>query len=353
MRKKIPERGLICAETVSILVVEDHEVIIPPLMIIRPVAAHKKYRRLLNKDLDALFAPKKRGKKKRACPACSKSVPKHFLKRAPYVMCGSCCLVYMDSLPGNDEVNSYYRSSASASFFHEFVLAPTAAVRRKNLFNARLDWMAQFMKSRTGVCLDVGASIGTFVEALRSRRFTPIGLELNAQALSIGRHKGLPLVQNLDELDDHLDGRFLDAVTAWEVLAHVPEPIAYFKTIVKRMKKGAYFFLTTPNTASAEYGILKENHPNFVFPFLQLFSPGSIRIFFKKVGLKVVALDTPGNMDLENIRAHLPENSDLPDFAQKILKSEEPWARDFRSRLQESLKSSGLSGHMRVVARKV
>ncbi len=324
-------------------------------MSIRPEKAHAQYRTLLQKDLKSLFLKTKGRIKKRACPLCSESKHKVYLKKGPYHTCTGCGLVYLAALPTDECINSYYQSSASASFFHEHVLLPSASLRKKEFFLERIEWMKTFGVSPHPRGLDLGSSIGTFVEVMKDHAWESFGLEPNGKALELGRNKGHQLFQNAEELSSALPKHSLDLVTAWEVLAHVPDLIPYLKTILSFLKPGGFLFLTTPNVASPEYWILKESHPNFVFPFLQLFAPDTIALLLDKLGFEIVSLETPGNMDLENIKTHLPlkRQAICPDYTRKILLSDEPWALTFRKDLQASLKAARLSGHMRVVAKKM
>ena len=92
------------------------------------------------------------------------------------------------------------------------------------------------------VLLDVGCGVGRFLAAARSIGWKCRGIDVSKKAVEIGRTgAGLDLsCQTLDELRAAND-RF-HAVTAFEVLEHVREPVELVTSAMAVLHNGGWFF---------------------------------------------------------------------------------------------------------------
>jgi SAM-dependent methyltransferase len=98
--------------------------------------------------------------------------------------------------------------------------------------------------------LDVGCGVGRFLIAARSVGWKTRGIDVSKKAVEIGvSETGLELsCESLEELQA-AKNRF-HAVTAFEVLEHVREPVELIRAAFELLHDGGWFFCTVPNRES-------------------------------------------------------------------------------------------------------
>lgn len=96
--------------------------------------------------------------------------------------------------------------------------------------------------------LEVGCGSGYFLEQLSQNNTDVSGIELNEQAVSIAKSKGLFVSRiNLNELVlNELES--FDAVCSFQVLEHIAEPKEFLVSLVDLVKKGGKIILSVPNS---------------------------------------------------------------------------------------------------------
>jgi SAM-dependent methyltransferase len=101
--------------------------------------------------------------------------------------------------------------------------------------------------------LDVGAGDGAFANFVQDRGYEVAATEPSATARRAASNRGVAAVERLEELG----GRRFDAVTAWHVVEHVPDPVALLSAMRETVAPGGAAFVAVPNFASrdlARYG---------------------------------------------------------------------------------------------------
>lgn len=137
--------------------------------------------------------------------------------------------------------------------------------------------------------LDVGCSAGQFLNALKGRVKTRIGLELNADDVAFIR-KRLDFSVYNEPIEQVCikEGPF-DLVTALQVLEHVEHPVDFLRHLGKNLKKNGYLYLELPNIDDVLLSQYKvSGYIDFYYrePHLSYFSAKTLARALKEAGFK-------------------------------------------------------------------
>lgn len=186
-----------------------------------------------------------------SCPLCAAPARPWFVKAGRTVArCASCRVVFVpEGLARTPSGATIYEADAPvflADGNDEYYLDDES-----NLASARdkVRWVRAFVRDGARV-LDVGSGFGHFLEAA-SANFAATGLELGPLAVERARLRfGVScVVGSVYAMPEALSGPF-DAVTAWDFIAHVPNPAAALAAMARVLRPGGHIFLSTPDARS-------------------------------------------------------------------------------------------------------
>jgi len=110
-------------------------------------------------------------------------------------------------------------------------------------FRRRLQRLAQVLPGR-GRLLDLGCADGFFLELARAEGWQVFGIEVSRPMAEEASQKlGIPIVSSLQELPRQP----FDAITLWEVIEHLPEPVITLSQLREWLHPGGVLMLSTPN----------------------------------------------------------------------------------------------------------
>lgn len=157
--------------------------------------------------------------------------------------CSDCGLAYVSDPPTESELRRYY--SFALGYHTEFTTSETA--RREHLARG-LEYLPYLTRHiRRGRLLDVGCSAGFFLEVARNAGWEVAGLELSSDTAELGRNLfGLPI--EVGNLQSHpFEAGSFTALTLWDVIEHLPDPLAALRSARDLLAPGGYIALSTPN----------------------------------------------------------------------------------------------------------
>ncbi len=100
--------------------------------------------------------------------------------------------------------------------------------------------------SKPGRLLDIGCSLGYFVEAAAARGWQASGVEISPHASAEARKLGLDVRTGTLE-DAGFANESFECVTMWDVLEHVPDPIAHMMEVRRVLAPGGLVVIGTPD----------------------------------------------------------------------------------------------------------
>jgi SAM-dependent methyltransferase len=139
-----------------------------------------------------------------------------------------------------------------------------------------------------GRILDVGCASGLFLKMVAGEGWAVEGIEpseMQYRAAStalagVGRvHCG-----TLEETD--LPGATFDAITVWDVLEHVPDPVGFLTRCKCLLKPEGKLYLNVPNLDSKEARLLGKRWPLLLAEHLNYFNRSSLTACGRKSGLE-------------------------------------------------------------------
>ena len=192
------------------------------------------------------------------CPLCgsARQQPEPAPNAVALLRCQDCALVFAPSLAVPEQL--YDRAYGEGAEYAEYLELAEAARNR----SVHLTWaMRHFFRAAPAPAkiLDVGCSTGSFLVAAKRKGWTTAGVEISAAAARVCRElTGASVV--VGTIDAHPREAAYDAVTAWEVLEHVPDARAFVSSCVHLLRPGGAFAISVPNWRSPWMKRSKHSH---------------------------------------------------------------------------------------------
>ncbi len=287
------------------------------------------------------------------CPVCNKSNISLFVNKYGFNMdkCVDCGLLFCNPYPTDEQVHYYYNSEMK-KFENEFFME--SFEKRIQIFLPRIELIKKY-KSR-GALLDVGSSIGIFVEALNQSihefNITCCDISLDACKQLEARYPDIKILNQ--------DYRFLgnvnkyDVVTMWDTVEHIVDQNELFSSVRDVLLLNGVFIFSTPNTNSFEWITAQENHVQILPPgHVNLMNIDNISILLDRHGFELLDYFTPNpSLDIDYVlkvagQEHIPPQNVGVFLDTKLVD------KSFRLSFENLLINKKLAGNIVVVARKL
>ena len=226
------------------------------------------------------------------CPICQSHQATPFYSKYGYtiVECAACDMRYVSPMPTLEELTAHYQNAAyfegeSEQGYLNYVDMKKALLPH---FRRRLQHIEAQLPQR-GKILDVGCAAGYFLEAARQRGWQISGLELSQEmAHNAEQLLHVPIYTALDAVPD----RDFDAITLWEVIEHLPDPIDTLRQLRDRLRPGGQLMLSTPNNGHWQAFRSKEQWIGYRPPsHLQYFMRETLADALRRVGFERIAIN--------------------------------------------------------------
>lgn len=181
---------------------------------------------------------------------------------------------------------------------HEFNQPPPHELERRfRVARRRLDTISALLeKAPTALrVLDVGCSRGNFLAAGTRLGFQMEGVEPAANIAAAARAQGLKVHTGL-LADVALPAASFDAITLFEVIEHLKEPLPLLRECHRVLKPGGVLVLSTGNTASWTVAAMQERWDYFDIAkdggHISFYNPRSIALLGTRAGFSTEQIAT-------------------------------------------------------------
>ena len=196
--------------------------------------------------------------------------------------CRRCRLAYSEARPTDEELARLYRDMDTAVYESETEARSRTAARHLKI-------VSRFVSR--GAMLDVGCASGMFLEQAASVGWSGAGVEpsgtLYREAKQRLAGRGEVLATTLEEAN--LPAASFDAVTLWDVLEHVREPVEFLQRCRILLKPQCFVFVNVPDCESLPARLLGRRWPLLLPEHLNYFNRRSLSACGERGGLSPVA----------------------------------------------------------------
>jgi SAM-dependent methyltransferase len=215
-------------------------------------------------------------------PYCAKAGAKYYIEP-------SSGTIFQSPLPAIGEMTSYVDEAYESGAYRRYAEARDLKIATARQRIARIKALARGRR-----LLDVGCSVGFFLEAAAESGFDISGVELSSAAISMARPdiRARIVHGNVNVLIGQGDHRF-DVVTAFDIIEHTYDPAGFLREIQAILDPGGVLVISTPDTGHVLRRLMGRS-----WPMLQplqhtvLFSRRGIAELLQKTGFRVTAVES-------------------------------------------------------------
>ncbi len=269
-----------------------------------------------------------------SCYLCGEAPKSLLVDDPPFKvwLCGSCGLGFTSPRVRADRLEDIYDlgyfSSESAGDFGYASYAEDATGYFRT-FERKADILARHLPK--GKVLEVGCAAGFFLKVLEKRGYDVHGVEVAGSIVTHARDtlklKNIfhgPLEEYPGE-----KGSF-DAVMFWDVIEHLPDPIAVLKLARTYLKPGGWLFLQTQDVSSLTRRALGAKWTHFKqLEHVWHFSPSTARELLSRAHFDVVEIRKRGAGKDISIGFVIDRVKRFSRVLHHIARLFSPWARNF------------------------
>lgn len=206
----------------------------------------------------------------------------HSISMEQIVKCKKCGLVYVNPRFKSKVIVSGY----SGAVDHDYISQEKA---RLETFKRCLSVLNQYSGEK-GRLLDVGAAAGYFVKVAQDDGWKAEGIEPSRWMSKYAKENlGIKVQPGVVHDYKFKSGSF-DAITYWDVLEHVPDPLSDLTKTGKLLRKGGTLIVNYPDFGSLPAKIFKRKWWFILSIHLWYFTPATITKILNKAGFKVIKI---------------------------------------------------------------
>jgi len=194
-----------------------------------------------------------------------------------HVKCRNCHLMYVNPIERGSKINENYSSMGSNG----------ASIIRRSRLRAAKAQLGLIRKYKSGASLlDIGCGEGFFLFNASKAGYATKGVELSQDAAAYARREfGLDVeAKPFEEMQ--LPENYFDVITMWQVLEHLPYPLAALKEIHRILKPDGLLVISTPDSGGIPAKVLRRRWWNIRRLHINQFTTKTLMDMLKNAGFK-------------------------------------------------------------------
>jgi 2-polyprenyl-3-methyl-5-hydroxy-6-metoxy-1,4-benzoquinol methylase len=182
------------------------------------------------------------------------------------VMCRGCGLVFLDPMPTDEEINTFYKDQFWLRSQGSDEPTEKTILRASRDGESRLSLLSPLLKPGMRI-LDVGAGGGEFLVAARRRGFEVDGIEPSlGYARYCQRAYGIAM-QSAPLADVNFGDKKFDLITCNHSLEHMRDPLAALRRLHDLLKPDGHLYVSVPNLGDPNAWPLRYFHAGHLYSF--------------------------------------------------------------------------------------
>lgn len=233
-------------------------------------------------------------------------------------------IIFQSELPTVAEMEIFNQNEYKAGRYRAYF---EMSHLKKRTSEQRLSYIQKYGKAG-GALLDVGCSVGFFLEVSQDSGFEVKGVELSSEAISIAKESVRDKISHADA-NEHISkyGACYEVVTAFDIIEHTQNPVAFLSDLFNALNYDGVVAITSPDTdhflryvMGSNWSMLQPMQHTF------LFSKRSIKAMLIAAGFEdVVVMPAKKTLTLNYLFGQLsqtnPVLSKLYSYAAKLIPS--------------------------------
>lgn len=198
--------------------------------------------------------------------------------------CHDCGLARAEPPEGVSQIEETYRD------VHDSLYMASEAERRED-FRRAIEGIARHDFVSRGALLEIGSSVGLFLDEATKRGWDATGIEPSRWASEQAVAMGLTVFNGmLDEFEAERES--FDVIASWDVWEHLQDPLESLEQAHRLLKPGGLLALTTVNMGGFMARVMRGRWPWFMRMHLHYFTRESLAQMVGRAGFEVLGMST-------------------------------------------------------------